>query len=193
MIENETVILNSNNKFCSVLTSDFLNEKQVESIKKNIIEDLWTTGEVENGKINKDLRSVKQQVAPMSPEGWPFNKIMEFVLYANKERFKFNIGGFLSNDFPIIKKYEVGGHYDWHIDTGNSFSNRKLSFSIQLSDSNDYEGGDLEFLNSVTKKEDLRKKGCIIIFPSFLAHKITPVTKGTRLSLVGWIHGETYK
>jgi PKHD-type hydroxylase len=58
---------------------------------------------------------------------------------------------------------------------------------------NDYEGGDLEFLNSVTKKADLRKKGSIIIFPSFLAHRVTPVTKGTRLSLVGWIHGETYK
>ena len=193
MTENESITLNSNNKFCSVLTSDFFNEKQVESIKKNIIEDLWTTGEVENGKINKDLRNVKQQSAPMSPEGWPFNKVMEFALYSNKEKYKFNINGFLNNDFPILTKYEIGGHYDWHIDTGNSFSNRKLSFSIQLSDSNDYEGGDLEFLNSVTKKEDLRKKGCIIIFPSFLAHKITPVTKGVRLSLVGWIHGETYK
>lgn len=193
MTENESITLNSNNKFCSVLTSDFLNEKQIEAIKKNIIEDLWIAGEIENGKINKDLRNVKQQAAPMSPEGWPFNKVMEFALYANKEKYKFNINGFLSNDFPILTKYEIGGHYNWHIDTGNNYSNRKLSFSIQLSDSEDYEGGDLEFLNSVTKKSDLRKKGSIIIFPSFLTHRVTPVTKGTRLSLVGWIHGETYK
>jgi PKHD-type hydroxylase len=76
---------------------------------------------------------------------------------------------------------------------------RKLSVSVQLSHGTDYEGGDMEFtdlpldqshkeLNIWTNKE-FRKKGTVIVFPSFIRHRVTPVTEGTRYSAVAWING----
>ena len=85
------------------------------------------------------------------------------------------------------------GHYDWHIDVGKGVPNRKLSYTIQLSKPEDYEGGDLEFLGTETNTEAFRQQGACIIFPSFLAHKVTKVKSGTRYAVVGWVHGPTYK
>ena len=76
-------------------------------------------------------------------------------------------------------------------------SMRKLTlFIIQLSDSDDYEGGDFEF--GLTDKEgtDLIKgksKGCLLVFPSFLSHRVTPITKGTRYSIITWMEGDTFR
>ena len=91
------------------------------------------------------------------------------------------------------KRDEKGGHYDWHVDTGNAVCHRKLSFTIQLSDSKDYEGGDIEFIGSKVDTKAFRQKGVCIIYPSFLPHRITKVTKGVRHAIVGWIHGPTFK
>ena len=85
------------------------------------------------------------------------------------------------------------GGYEWHMDCGEKIQNqRKISVTVQLSDSNEYEGGDLEFLGTETNTEAFRQQGTCIIFPSFLAHKVSKVKSGTRLAIVGWIHGPTY-
>ena len=85
------------------------------------------------------------------------------------------------------------GYYDWHIDTGGKelSSNRKLSMSVQLSDPSEYEGGELQ----VVKETNVLKKnrGSAFIFPSYLLHRVTPVTKGTRYSLVCWISGHPFR
>lgn len=90
------------------------------------------------------------------------------------------------------------GFYDWHFDTfwGNdSLSDRKLSVTIQLSDSDDYEGGDfiIDPQYEAPNKKDLRKKGTILVFPSVIRHKVEPVTKGERKSLVAWVEGDKWK
>ena len=75
-------------------------------------------------------------------------------------------------------------------------SDRKLSMTIQLSDSHEYEGGDFKFRDDITNlptKEQLRKKGTVLIFPSFLYHSVQPVTKGIRKSLVTWIEGPAWR
>mgnify|MGYP001205851066 CR=1 FL=1 len=75
-------------------------------------------------------------------------------------------------------------------------SDRKLSMTIQLSDSHEYEGGNFEFrdhISNIPPKEQLRKKGTVLIFPSFLYHSVQPVTKGTRKSLVTWIEGPAWR
>ena len=74
-------------------------------------------------------------------------------------------------------------------------STRKISYSIQLSDGDEYEGGDLViFPDDSTDEERLlfRCKGTIILFPSYRPHCVTPVTKGTRNAIVGWIHGDAF-
>jgi PKHD-type hydroxylase len=89
------------------------------------------------------------------------------------------------------------GHYDWHEDIfweSNSVLDRKLSMVVQLSDPDSYEGGNLEFETAESPvKEDLRKRGTIIVFPSFLRHRVTPVTKGIRHSMVAWMEGPRWR
>ena len=62
-----------------------------------------------------------------------------------------------------------------------------------MSKPDDYEGGNLEFLGTETQTEAFREQGVCIIFPSFLAHRVTKVKSGTRYAIVGWVHGPTYK
>jgi PKHD-type hydroxylase len=72
-------------------------------------------------------------------------------------------------------------------------SNRKLSITVQLSDPSEYEGGELQFMINQHIITAPKEKGTAIIFPSFALHRVTPVTKGARKSIVGWIGGPPYK
>ena len=86
-------------------------------------------------------------------------------------------------------------HMDSFLGSGE-VSDRKLSMTIQLSDSHEYEGGNFEFrdhISNMPPKEQLRKKGTVLIFPSFLYHSVQPVTKGIRKSLVTWIEGPAWR
>ena len=185
--------LKANNQFCSILHATFFDDKQCEAIKKQLVEELWLSGETIDGGVNKKVRYVEQQVLPINQQGWPLTRILELAKQANNARFKFDLAGFLDIDSPMVMKYEKGGHYDWHVDTGNKVCHRKLSFTIQLSDDKDYQGGDIEWIGSKVDKKAMRQKGTIIIYPSFLPHRITKVTKGVRHAIVGWIHGPTFK
>lgn len=126
---------------------------------------------------------------PDSDTGWIFSKIQAVVLSAN-EKYRFHLSGFQE---PLqVAEYEAGGHYSWHLDIGADItSGRKLSVSIQLTDGDTYEGGSLEFLN-IRTPELSRSIGSIVIFPSYLPHRISPVTRGIRRSLVAWIHGDPF-
>ena len=89
---------------------------------------------------------------------------------------------------------EFKGHYNWHIDLGTGrFSRRKLSLTVQLSAADAYEGGDLEFHLSGLDRVQMRQQGALIAFPSFHEHRITPVTRGERFSLVAWVDGPPYR
>ena len=187
------VQLNANNQFCSILHASFFQPNQCDAIVKQCVDELWMSGETIGGGVNKKVRNVEQQVMPIDQQGWPLTRILELAKQANNARFKFDVQGFLDVDAPMIMRYTKGGHYDWHVDTGNSVCHRKLSFTIQLSDSKDYEGGDVEFIGSKVDTKAFRQKGMCIIYPSFLPHRVTKVTKGTRHAIVGWIHGPTFK
>ena len=90
-------------------------------------------------------------------------------------------------------RYKIGDHLNWHVDTAaGETSIRKISLSLQLASEAAYEGGDLEFCPGGSVKGG-RKLGSLIAFPSYLAHRITPVASGTRFSLVTWIHGEPFR
>ena len=82
------------------------------------------------------------------------------------------------------------GHYDWHIDYGYKLPqdelSRKLSFSLGISEKDEYEGGELILKMSLDEQTIKLDKGEIIVFPSWMLHKVTPVTKGKRRVIVGW-------
>ena len=185
--------IETNSLFTSIVHTTFFSPEQCNAIIEACEKPLWLQGEVNNGQIDKKLRNVRQQGLMMNEEGWPHTRILQLMKQANEARFKFDVSGFMNYDAPMIMEYSKGCHYDWHIDVGKAVPNRKLSYTIQLSKPDDYEGGDLEFLGTETNTEAFRQQGTCIIFPSFLAHKVTKVKNGTRYAVVGWVHGPTYK
>lgn len=84
------------------------------------------------------------------------------------------------------------GKYDWHHDVNwnsNAEYDRKLSLTVQLSDPSEYEGGAFEFMEVQQPQEEAKTKGTVLMFPSYLQHRVTPVTEGVRKSLVVWFSG----
>lgn len=120
---------------------------------------------------------------------WVDQLIMELALEANKQ-FQFNITGLIER--PQLLRYSSPSTgYDWHMDIGSGdHSTRKISVSIILND--DYEGGDLFFFQDGPQSVS-PDAGVAVAFPSFLPHKVAPVTRGTRWSLVCWIAGEPFR
>lgn len=91
-----------------------------------------------------------------------------------------------------MSRYKEGGHYDWHIDSKVPVNNeqRKLSISVLLNEN--YEGGGLE-ISSNKDENVLKYQGDIVVFPSFVQHRVLPVTSGTRYSAVSWAYGPTFR
>lgn len=91
-----------------------------------------------------------------------------------------------------IGKYCDGGFYEWHADEPIvQETPRKLSFSLLLNDPKQFEGGHFELKGM--KEQPILEQGSIIVFPSSLVHRVTPVTSGTRYSAVTWMHGPNFK
>jgi len=111
-----------------------------------------------------------------------------YVIQANEERWEFDLTGF-GDGLQYTKYFGGGGHYDWHSDVGLTVPHRKLSMVVQLSDELEYEGGTLQLNVGHDWLEISKKKGTLVIFPSFVLHRVTPVTSGVRQSLVSWISG----
>jgi len=119
---------------------------------------------------------------------WLYNKITEYAKTANKEMWNFDIWGY-HDQLQYTTYYGDGGHYDWHADLGPGISNRKLSVVLQLSDPGEYEGGELQMNVGSTILTVPKELGLICFFPSFLLHRVTPLTSGVRKSLVTWLCG----
>jgi PKHD-type hydroxylase len=104
-------------------------------------------------------------------------------------------------DFIQLAEYDASykGEYKDHHDVfwlnDDPFYHRKMSCVIQLSDPNDYVGGDLELIDTSTfpEKDDMRQQGTAIFFPSFFKHRATPVLEGTRYSIAAWFEGPKWR
>lgn len=121
---------------------------------------------------------------------WIYQRV-ELAYKRANSFFNFDV---LGCSYLQVTEYPVSGKYDWHEDLGeNLISKRKLSISIQLCDPQDYDGGDLEFVNPLPYKSEFRQQGAAIIFPSFLSHRVTAVTRGTRWSLIAWVFGPPFR
>jgi|TARA_B100001094_G_C18114935_1_gene763400 PKHD-type hydroxylase len=123
---------------------------------------------------------------------WLFRRITDAGIYVNKTQFHFDLMG-LGEGLQFTHYTAPGGKYGVHTDSGPGACIRKLSFVIQLSNSTDYEGGDLTLHLSDDPLVIPKKKGTICFFPSYVLHEVTKVTKGQRFSVVGWITGPQFK
>jgi PKHD-type hydroxylase len=127
-------------------------------------------------------------IEPSEESKWLYDKIGDFVLQANDEMWNFDLNGY-HDHFQYTTYHGGGGHYDWHIDCGPNMANRKISVVVQLSDPTEYTGGDLNLNAGNGILEAPKLKNTVILFPSFLLHRVTPVITGTRKSLVTWLSG----
>jgi PKHD-type hydroxylase len=126
------------------------------------------------------------------PDHWFGNMMRGFGLKGNKEcGWDFDI---TEHEAVQLAHYGVGQHYDWHVDCAvpEEGLQRKLSFTLQLSDPDSYEGGDL-LIGREAAKAVTRKQGSIVVFPSCVFHKVTPVTQGERFSAVSWMRGPQFR
>jgi PKHD-type hydroxylase len=133
-------------------------------------------------------RSLSSPVVFCDETRWFFDKLENFVTFANVDHFKFDVTGF-ENNCEILTYANVGDHVDWHMDRGFGSPVRKLSVVVQLSESDEYCGGNLELMTSKDPVVMSRSKGSLIIFPSFVLHRVTPIICGVRESLVCWVTG----
>ena len=193
--------------FESALSPKFCDEViKYANSKKEV---LGRTGGYEKEDLTKEeiknLQRKRKSDLVWLDDPWIYKEIEPFVKIANK-----NAGWNFQWDYPEsiqFTKYKKGQFYDWHCDTSEKEGPkiRKISMTCQLTDGSEYEGGELEFdfrqynpikrdesRHVVTEKNAL-SKGSIVLFPSFIWHRVKPVQKGTRYSLVVWFRGEKYK
>jgi PKHD-type hydroxylase len=139
--------------------------------------------------VNISARSTEIQWAPKC--SLIESILTRFILQANQDAF-WNFDITEPEQVQIAKYSEThfyNQHMDCYVEEGKS-SQRKISASLLLNKENEYEGGDLIVLNDVIQT---KKQGTIIVFPSFMAHQVTPITKGVRYSAVCWMSGPKWK
>ena len=124
---------------------------------------------------------------------WIFERLTNQIVGINKQFFNYDLTDIQSVQFTMYDGTE-GGFYGKHIDMMYSGTGtRKLSVSVQLSDPDSYEGGDLLLHTRDDAERPFRNRGTANFFPSWTLHEVTPVTKGVRYSLVAWVQGPRFK
>ena len=120
--------------------------------------------------------------------------LFHYISEANRLAFNVNVTNYAQIQYTEYLA-ENKGHYNWHHDVfwqGEEelqHMDRKLSIVVQLSDADCYEGGEFEFQEVQSPEASFKSKGSVLVFPSYLTHRVNPVTFGRRLSLVAWFYG----
>jgi PKHD-type hydroxylase len=145
------------------------------------------------GEVNPNTR--RSQVSWLnntSDTKWVFDKLADVAAKMNTTHFRFDLTGF--GEALQLTNYDQSenGMYGWHQDYGGGVS-RKLSMAVQLTDPSEYEGGNLQVMTSSNPQNVRKQRGLIAIFPSYVLHQVTPVTQGSRQSLVAWVSGPAFR
>jgi len=182
-------------------------------------ETIGTTGGYDKKNLTiddiKDLKKKRNSDLVWLDEAWIYKELHPYIHEANKRagwNFEWN-----SSESIQFTKYKINQYYDWHCDSWdapykkddpNHPDNgkiRKLSMTCQLTDGSEYEGGQLEFdfrnydppvrneFTHIIQAKEILPKGSIIVFPSFVWHRVRPVTNGARYSLVMWNLGYPFR
>lgn len=192
-------------------------EKIVETIEEDLtfnFQNQMGDSKLMGDALNRDRRNSKNAWIPTNH--WTAGFVWHYIERANRENFLYDIRN-IDGENMQFTQYDVGEFYSWHNDAGISgqykpvsvgnhhegraqdYLNenielvRKLSFVVQLSDPDDYEGGNLQLLAEDGKSYFApRKRGTVIVFDSRTSHRVLKVTRGVRKSLVGWVCGKRW-
>ena len=195
-----------------------LPEKVVDLIEEDLAEKFepqMGDSKLYGDALNKEKRNSQNAWIPTTH--WCAGFLWHYIQRANRENFLYDLRN-IDGESMQFTRYEAGQFYGWHNDAGlatqykpvsvgnrseglgQDFMNenieiiRKLSFTLQLSDPDDYEGGNVQFLDESGKSYFApRQRGCLVLFDSRTSHRVLKVTKGTRKSIVGWTVGPRWK
>ena len=179
-------------------------EQIVQDCKQNILETALVLSPNKSSRDDPEIRKtslhfIKDRENKVNELAW------DFLREANKLQFNYDLTSFEAIQFA---EYKDGGFYGWHQDASGIDPNnetRKLSLSLILSDPNSFEGGELQFYNGdrpladIGKiseeqiKKDIEAQGTVVVFDSRDWHRVQPVTKGVRYSIVCWTVGPNFK
>ena len=153
-------------------------------------------------QVDKIRRSEINFFQPNNDNRWIFNRMNGIVTELNNQFYGFNLNGYDAFQYTTYSSEEKG-MYDWHMDIYLSDKNlpptmvepRKLSAILLLNEPGvDFEGGEFQIKQGVDECDEtvFIKKGRVLAFPSFMLHRVAPVTKGIRKSLVIWVTGPKF-
>jgi len=169
----------------------------VKDCKKNVLKEGAVGSLVPN--IRKNLVCfIQEKEDRINALAW------HFLRKANNKQFNYDLKYFESSQFS---EYKDGGFYGWHKDSSDERNKeiRKLSLTLALSNPDTFEGGDLQFysgdrpmedMGEITAEQitnDIKAQGSVVVFDSRDWHRVTPVTKGVRHSIVCWTVGPNFK
>lgn len=142
-----------------------------------------------------DVEYRKSNIVFVGPDDieWVFRRITDACMSLNDRFFNFDIWG-LAEGLQFTEYTAIGDKYDAHVDKMFNGRVRKLTFTLQLTKPEKYKGCNLELItNEKDNVKICRDIGYLAMFPSYICHRVTPLEKGTRHSLVGWITGKPFK
>ena len=205
--------------FFTGLPSDIIKSLE-KDLENHFDDDDMGDSKLINDVLDKNIRKSKNTWIPTTH--WITGWLWHYVMVANRNNFLYDISHIESESMQYAS-YGVGEYYHWHTDSSiavhykpqfqtsarestkddnylrerTSIENelvRKISFSLQLSDPDDYEGGNIQFIDESNKNYIApRQKGSLIIFDSRTKHRVCKVRSGVRKSIVGWVVGPRWK
>jgi PKHD-type hydroxylase len=155
-----------------------------------------------NEKVRKSDVKFIDFANGQGPADWIYYRLNNVIENLNNQFYNFDLNGYETFQYTVYHHHE-NGRYDFHMDTimgqnlpDDMYETRKLSMTFLLNEPGaDFEGGDFQ-INSGQEKDAETvplNKGRIIMFPSFMIHRVAPVTKGTRKSIVIWVLGPKFR
>jgi PKHD-type hydroxylase len=174
---------------------DIFTKEELDKIEKLVSDDDLSDGKIDGDLLDASIRDSKIKFIDSSVQEnrWVFERFTGIVNNANERFFKFDLSRLESLQYTV---YNEGQYYKDHMDMSYRNPNnavRKLSFTMQLSEPDDYDGGDLVIKHGSTPDIARKNRGAITFFPSYIMHEVTPVTRGVRKSIVGWVTGPRWK
>ena len=174
-------------KYLEGFTRDKVDEIRLRLLAKELV-----PATIDQGTVNPRTRRTKICWLPRTEEfSDVYSILFDLVKRCNENCYKFNLTEFSECIQYTVYDSSEEGYYDWHIDSGRGLPRRKLAVIVQLSDPAEYEGGELQIHTGNIRTLE-NTKGTVLIFPSYVLHRVTPVTKGTRRSLVLWADGPPF-
>ena len=181
-----------------VVWRDLFSAGQLDALERQLDQLVLDQARLSGGKTADNIRATEVAWVHRTSQFEELYLRMEaVVLRLNADLFRFDLTGLTPMQFAIYRQ-DQGGYFDWHSDYGRDAADpaqepRKITLSLQLSDADAYDGCHLEARAAYPLDVAPRERGTLVAFRSSTLHRVTPITRGVRKSLVVWAAGPEFR